>query len=220
MSIRLLNYILAIALLASVAGILTLRPHPWRPNTEFLPEMVRTHRFNAYSGNPNFADGKTLQSPVDGTIPRGLPPLRLTASTEDAARAGEMLQSPVTSPDAVTRGAKVFSTFCQPCHGAEGRGDGLVVSRGYPAPTSLYAENALKIKDGQLFHIVTYGQKNMPPYAAQISRDDRWNVIAYVRSLQTKSAATGSAATTAATAQPLPQHDMSTMGMPGMSGGK
>ncbi len=40
------------------------------------------------------------------------------------------------------------------------------------------------MKDGQLFHVLTYGQNNMPSYASQITRQDRWNVIAYVRSLQ------------------------------------
>jgi hypothetical protein len=40
------------------------------------------------------------------------------------------------------------------------------------------------MKDGQLFHILTYGQGNMPSYAAQLSQDDRWRVIVHVRSLQ------------------------------------
>ena len=40
------------------------------------------------------------------------------------------------------------------------------------------------MKDGQLFHILTYGQNNMPSYASQLSRDDRWNAIIHVRSLQ------------------------------------
>ena len=40
------------------------------------------------------------------------------------------------------------------------------------------------MKDGQLFHILTYGQNNMPSYASQLSRDDRWNAILYVRTLQ------------------------------------
>lgn len=35
-----------------------------------------------------------------------------------------------------------------------------------------------------MFHILTYGQNNMPSYASQLSRQDRWNVIAYLRTLQ------------------------------------
>jgi hypothetical protein len=40
------------------------------------------------------------------------------------------------------------------------------------------------MKDGQLFHVVTYGQGNMPAHAAQLSQDDRWQVILHLRSLQ------------------------------------
>lgn len=40
--------------------------------------------------------------------------------------------------------------------------------------------------DGQLFHIVTYGRDKMASYAGQLSREDRWAVILYIRSLQKK----------------------------------
>jgi mono/diheme cytochrome c family protein len=186
MSRRTMNLLLLAAFLASLGLSWMLHPQPSQPNREFIPEMVRTPRFNAYSANPNFKDGKTLQSPVAGTIPRGFLPLHFAATPEDAARAGNTLQSAVRLDDAqvVSRGAIVFSNFCTPCHGGTGKGDGLVVQRGYPAPPSLYADNARKIKDGQIFHILTYGQKNMPAYASQLSPEDRWNVIAFVRSLQ------------------------------------
>lgn len=190
MSRRTLNLALLVIFLATLGLNWMLRPQPAQTNREFIPEMVRTPRYNAYSANPNFADGKTLQTPVAGTIPRGFLPLHFSANPEDAVRAGDNLQSPVRLDDAqsISRGKAVFSNFCAPCHGATGKGDGLVVQRGYPAPPSLYADNARKIKDGQIFHILTYGQKNMPAYSSQLSQQDRWNVIAFVRSLQKQSA--------------------------------
>jgi mono/diheme cytochrome c family protein len=57
------------------------------------------------------------------------------------------------------------------------------------------------MKDGQLFHILTYGQNNMPSYASQLSRDDRWNVILYVRAMQ--SAAVPASPESAAPATPV-----------------
>ena len=187
---RTLNVVLLSAFLASLGLHWALRPQPARPNREFIPEMVRTPRYNAYSANPNFVDGKTLQTPVSGTIPRGYQPSHFSLTSEDAIRSVNTLMSTVRLDDAQTiaRGKAVFANFCLPCHGATGKGDGLVVQRGYPAPPSLYAENARKIKDGQVFHILTYGQKNMPGYASQLSQEDRWNVIAFVRSLQKHSA--------------------------------
>jgi mono/diheme cytochrome c family protein len=186
MSRRTLNFTLLALFLASLAMNWMLRPRPLQPNLEFIPEMVRTPRFNAYSPNSNFPNGMTLQTPVAGTIPRGFLPLHYVSTPEDAVRAGDTLESTVRldDPQSVSRGTVVFSNFCAPCHGPTGKGDGPVVQRGFPAPPSLYADNARKIKDGQIFHILTYGQKNMPTYASQISREDRWHVIAFVRSLQ------------------------------------
>jgi hypothetical protein len=67
------------------------------------------------------------------------------------------------------------------------------VKRGYPPPPSLLADNARRIKDGQIFHIITYGQNNMPSYAAQVSVEDRWRAIVFVRSLQAQAPAPATA---------------------------
>ena len=83
-----------------------------------------------------------------------------------------------------TCGEFVFENYCATCHGAGGLGNGPVAQRGFPPPPSLLADKTRKMKDGHLFHVLTYGQNNMPSYASQISREDRWNVIGYVRSLQ------------------------------------
>ncbi len=186
MSTRALNIGLTVALLLSLGANGAIRRNFARPAPDFLPDMVRTARYNAFAPNPNFADGKTLQPPEPGTIPRDLPPLHYRPDAQDAARAGRELTSPLAPEDGAARerGATLFKSFCQPCHGEAGRGDGPVVSRGFPAPPPLDAEHAVKLKDGQLFHILTYGQGNMASYASQLSRQDRWRVIRYVRSLQ------------------------------------
>jgi mono/diheme cytochrome c family protein len=61
------------------------------------------------------------------------------------------------------------------------------------------------MKDGQIFHVLNFGQGNMSSYASQISREDRWKVILYVRSLQTEEARkTAALAATAAAAKAAP----------------
>ena len=157
-----------------------------QPNLRFLPEMVTSVPYDSFDANPVFADGKTLQRPVPGTIARGHAPLHFAAGEEEALRAGRELINPVAAtPEALARGARVYLAFCQVCHGETGIGDGTVTTRGFPPPPSLLAANARNLPDGQLFHIVTFGQNNMPPYAAMISPEDRWKVTLYVRSLQT-----------------------------------
>ena len=157
-----------------------------QPNLEFLPEMVRSVPYDSFAPNPNFPDGKTLQLPVPGTIPRGFLPLHYEATPQDAERAGEELQNPYSMQDteALERGERVYRNFCLPCHGPIGRGDGPVILRGYPAPPPLISNRAIRMKDGQIFHIITYGQRNMSPHATQIAREDRWKVILHIRTLQ------------------------------------
>src|SRR5581483_7220919 len=86
----------------------------------------------------------------------------------------------------LARGEAVFVNFCQVCHGPAARGDGPVAQRGFPAPPSLVAPAAKSrgLTDGQLFHIITAGQNNMPSYATQIDPDDRWRAVLFVRALQ------------------------------------
>lgn len=180
------NTFLLLALAGSVALNWTGALDTSRPNFEYMPNMAHSARYNAFSSNPNFADGKTLQEPVPGTVPRGFRPLHYQATPQDALRAGEELHNPLASTDlrALNRGAFVFANFCQVCHGVEGIGNGPVAMRGFPAPPSLLADHALKMKDGQMFHVLTYGQKNMPPYRTQVLEEDRWRVILFIRSLQ------------------------------------
>ncbi len=156
------------------------------PNIAYMPDMAYSAAYESFSTNPNFPDGKTMQRPPAGTIARGQLPLHYEATPEDAVRAGRELLSPFPAGDAavLSRGAHVFSAFCQQCHGAAGEGDGPVARRGFPPPPSLMADKARNMKDGQIFHILTYGQGNMPPHASQISREDRWHAVAHVRKLQ------------------------------------
>ena len=186
MSRRGLNTILLLAFLITAGLNWGIQVKPARPNFEFIPEMVRAVAYETFAANPVFADGKTLQRPEPGTIARGLLPLGYQATPEDALRAGEELKNPFVGKDAgaLERGAFIFTSFCVVCHGPKGTGDGPVAQRGFPPPASLLAPRALKMKDGQMFHVLTYGQGNMPSYATQLSREDRWKVILFVRSLQ------------------------------------
>lgn len=161
-----LNFALLAVFALSVAANFAVRPDPSRPNMDYLPEMVDSVAYDSFAPNPNFPDGKTLQRPVEGTVARIEPPRSMTPAASMA------------------RGARVFAAFCAVCHGGAGKGDGPVVARGFPAPPSLLAQNAITMTGEQMFTILTAGRRNMPSYAAQVSPEDRRNVILYVRSLQ------------------------------------
>lgn len=192
MSRRVVNVFLLLAFVASLGLHVIAGRDLTRRNIEVMPEMGYSPAYDTFAPNPNFPDGKTVQLPEPGTIPRGRLPLHYGPTLEDAARAGAELHNSFSADDARARerGAFLFTNYCQMCHGLEGKGDGLIVQRGpnMPPSASLLAENAVQMKDGQLFHVLTYGQRNMSSHAAQLSREDRWKVILHIRSLQQKAA--------------------------------
>ena len=172
-----------------------------RPNFEFLPEMKYSPAYDSFEKNPNFVDGRTLQPPVAGTIARGEMPLHDAPTKEDAVRAGEELVNPydLTGEEeearsrveaSTRRGRDLYQIYCTCCHGPSGAGDGPVAQRGFPPPPSLLTGKSLQMRDGQLFHVLSYGQGSMSPFAAQLSPGQRWDVINYVRSIQQEAAST------------------------------
>lgn len=185
-----INIVLLVILVLLMGTIFIVRRDYLTRNKEFLPGMVSSVAYQPQSSNANFPDGKTLQPPVKGTVVRGFQPLPYKATPEDALRAGEELHSLLEMQDSTAdleRGAFVFGNICKPCHGPGGAGDGVIPQRGYPPPPSLLAVNAMNMKDGQIFHIITYGQRNMPGLSGQVVRRDRWRLVKYIRSLQQKS---------------------------------
>jgi mono/diheme cytochrome c family protein len=185
-----LNFWLFLALLCTVALCLIGKERDVsQPNYDLLPEaqMAYSAAYDSFSPNPNFSDGLTLRSPPTGTIARGyLPQFRYQSTSEDALRAGRELKNPFSEDDSrrLKRGSEVFDNVCQVCHGPIGEGNGPVTQRGFPLSASLLAERAVRMKDGQMFHVLTYGQGRMPALAAQLSSEDRWSAILHVRMLQ------------------------------------
>jgi hypothetical protein len=189
---RVLNITLFLAFIGSLgAYALTDRDLSQR-NFEAFPDMAHAVAYDTYAPNPNFPDGKTLQLPEPGTIARDSVPLHYEGTPSDAVRAGEELTNRYSMDNARARerGAFVYTNYCQFCHGAAGKGDGPVSKRGMPLPASLAtADNPVKMKDGQMFHVLTFGWRNMPAQAGQLSQEDRWKVILHVRTLQQQAAA-------------------------------
>ncbi|MCC7430249.1 cytochrome c [bacterium] len=159
---------------------------PNKKSLEFMPDMVYSVAYRSESPNPHFENGQTQQNPVVGTIAHGYKPYHYENSVEESIRAGEELFSPFNeqNPPDLKRGKKMFQVYCQVCHGAGGEGNGIVTKRGYPPPPSLLLENAKNMKNGQIYHIITKGYKNMPSYSSQVERQDRWQIVSYIRTLQ------------------------------------
>jgi len=126
------------------------------------------------------ASTRTVQRPYvpvpPGTIVRG-------AAAEKAALAPP---GPEVTPELVARGEERFRTFCFPCHGLSGRGDGPVVARGFPPPPSYHEERLRSLPPNQIVSVITQGKGRMFPYADRVPPDDRWAIAHYVKQLQAR----------------------------------
>jgi hypothetical protein len=51
-------------------------------------------------------------------------------------------------------------------------------------PQNLMEDRIVQMADGDIFNVITYGRRTMPPYFEQVRVEERWHIIAYVRVLQ------------------------------------
>ncbi|MEC9092166.1 MAG: cytochrome c, partial [Planctomycetota bacterium] len=92
------------------------------------------------------------------------------------------------------RGKRQFDIYCSVCHGYAGYGDGLVSNRGmalnlqqkaeWVKAKSLFDSKVLEQPVGRIFDTVTNGRGAMGPYRSQITAEDRWAIIFFVKALQ------------------------------------
>jgi len=158
--------------------------HTQRPGFEYMPDMAHSLPYDSFAANPVTRDGKTLQPPVVGTLPRGFRRLHYQPTPEDALRAGRELRNPFAADEAhLAQGRQLYETFCLVCHGAQGKGDGPLVPK-IPNPPSYSSERVRGMAAGQLFHVITFGSGRMPSYASQIAERDRWLIVGYVERLR------------------------------------
>jgi mono/diheme cytochrome c family protein len=129
-------------------------------------------------------DHRSARPTVAGTVARGhLVDDSAYYTGKDGAEPTDALPMAVTT-ELLERGQARFQTFCAPCHGRTGRGDGMIVQRGLKAPPSLHADRLRAAPAGYFYDVITHGFGAMSDYAAQVPIDDRWAVTAYIRALQ------------------------------------
>jgi mono/diheme cytochrome c family protein len=100
---------------------------------------------------------------------------------------------------------RLYLVYCGICHGDKLDGNGPLPAGGayVAAPANFTAPNIKAFPDGHYFHVITFGIRTMGSYASQLTPEQRWWVIKYIRSKQgpatTASASDSTAKATAAT---------------------
>jgi mono/diheme cytochrome c family protein len=158
------------------------------------PMADRQPKANRYRESVFYADGLSMRGAPEGTVPRERITLnpRLTTGREADGPVqpnGEPLPQYVTTiPVPVTRklldlGRKRFDITCATCHGPLGDGESIVARQmALRPPPSLH--KYIDRPAGYIFEVATKGFGMMASYAAELTVEERWAVVAYIRALQ------------------------------------
>ncbi len=165
----------------------------------YMPDMTYSQAYETYTTNPNFSDGQTARKPVSGTIPRGtlsedvqpesshksyLYKTYYADHPDDYEKAGVELTNPIALNDeTLAEGKKIYTIYCQVCHGEKGDGQGSIVETGAYPPVNPYTTLLKDKPEGKMFHSITYGRNLMGSYASQVTVEERWKVIYYIQKL-------------------------------------
>lgn len=159
-----------------------------RPPIEIFPDMdrqpkLRPQTTTKFSG---FADGLSSRLAVAGTIARDSHYADTPENTGKIAGTTNFVEAiPVPiNAQLMKRGQERFNIYCQPCHGLQGDGKGIISRFGMGNVANLHQDKLIKTPDGDLFVTITLGKNTMKGYGAQIHVSDRWAIVAYVRALQ------------------------------------
>ncbi|MCE9613490.1 MAG: cytochrome c [Lentisphaerae bacterium] len=147
-------------------------------------DMRDQPKLKPLAANRFFADGAASRPLVEHSVARG----HLTLDTPwfTGKENGQFVTNLPVAVDMalLQRGQERFGIYCTPCHGRAGTGEGMVVQRGYFPPRSYHDAQLRGQPVGYYFDVITRGFGNMPDYAAQVPVEDRWAIVAYIRTLQ------------------------------------
>ena len=197
------KFYLKIGVAILVAAFLIYK-NPKSPGSIYAPYMAFSRAYETYTDN----NPRGTMLPVANTISRNALPsdelyqkeksviysynyVRFFQNNDaDKARAGAELKNPYEANEAVLARAKVvYDKQCAICHGEKGLGDGKLIIRedgsdgAYKSVPPKYSERLVGMKDGEIFHSITYGKNLMGPHRAHVKADDRWKLVCYVKEL-------------------------------------
>jgi mono/diheme cytochrome c family protein len=141
--------------------------------------MTQQNKYNTYAPSEFWADGASARPLPEHTVAQG-----------DLARARASATPPPVNEALLTRGRGRYDIFCSPCHGLNGKGDGIIVAHGFPQPPSYLEPRLLSAPASTFYDAITNGYGVMYAYADRVAPHDRWAIIAYIRALQLSQHAT------------------------------
>ncbi len=155
-------------------------------SAEWFPQMKRQTPIQAFEYNTLIGDGQMLTPPA-GTVPVGNPYPDVAALS---VQEQETLANPVSyTLESLKSGEEAYLTYCVPCHGEAGWGNGSVAGPpfgngpfGLVLPVGGPNSVVKAFSDGHIYTTITLGRGRMPGYS-RIPAKQRWDLVNYIRDL-------------------------------------
>ncbi len=145
-----------------------------------MSHMLDQPRVGPQQSSRFFSDGRSMRMPVEGTVARGALPLGVASQDE----AGSLTNPLPRTPEVLALGKQKFAERCTVCHGALATGVGSLTAAYGGKPANLQAQQFRDYPDGKIYWVIVNGKNAMPSHAADLSVDQRWAIVHYVRALQ------------------------------------
>ncbi len=147
-------------------------------------DMHNQPKFIPQRGTDFYADGRSARPQVANTVARGqLHQDEYFYTGMINGKEGDAMPFPVTMT-VLERGQERYNIYCTPCHSRVGNGEGMIVQRGYRPAGNFHTPRLMAVPLGHFFYVMTNGYGAMPDYAAQVTPQDRWAIVAYIKALQ------------------------------------
>ena len=147
-------------------------------------DMHNQPKFYPQRGSSFYADGRSVRPQVENTVARDQlhqDSYFYTGMVNGVE--GTTMPFPVTM-DVLARGQQEYNVFCTPCHSRVGNGVGMIVQRGYSKAGNFHTARLNAAPLGHFYNVIANGYGAMPDYSSQLTPEERWSVVAYIKALQ------------------------------------
>jgi mono/diheme cytochrome c family protein len=180
---------LGLAVLAAV-GMVSCSEYNRNPGKTYAPDMVYSVARDYYHGTEKISErgGKYNKMPVPGTVAREQALPDHIAESDTTAANANTCKFTLNDAD-LEEGKRLYMIYCGICHGTALDGNGPLYSSGKFAamPANLKSgEKYLAMTQGRIYHAIVYGKNTMGAYASQLDTRQRWQVVAYIKKVQSE----------------------------------
>ncbi len=178
------------------------------PGSIYMPDMAYSRGYETYAtrdstiftADPNNAGHKIFYNNLSpaGTVKRGeLFQFNVPNDSNGLINLSALVKNPLEPliGKELEEAGRLFNINCAVCHGAKAEANGPLAPKIGGVKSIIGTSPGYS--DGRLFFVMEYGQNNMGSYASQLSREQRWRIVQYIRTLEPKVDATVAVATTA-----------------------